>query len=96
MAQAEKNQAVFAVMRIYGTKDGNLYLEDRAVIEAGEEYPPGERVMFSTNGRKYFGDVIRCFRTEPEDQLYQLLKDLAERNVMVHFRSVPLDNENGQ
>ena len=91
MAQSEQNQSVFAVMRIYDRKDGNLYLEDRAVIETGEEYPSGERVMFSSNGKKYFGDVIRCFRAEPEDQLYQLLKDLADRNVIVHFPPASAD-----
>lgn len=76
---------IFAVVRVYRRTDGVLNTDDRAVVEVHEAYPSGERVKFNFNGRDCFGDVINCIRVDKGSQLYQLLKSLAERNVIVHF-----------
>ena len=89
MAQAEQNQSVFAVMRVYGMKDGNLYLEDRAVVKVAIERAPGTPVRFHADGKDYFGDVIKCFRAEPGSEFIRVLEALSGRNVYVHFPESP-------
>lgn len=82
-------QSIFAVMRIYGMKDGNLYLEDRAVVKVATEYAPGTPVRFHADGKDYFGDVIECFRAVPGSELLRVLEALSGRNVYVHFPEAP-------